>query len=785
MVREWSRARPRLTAAVIAGMLTLITFPDVFFAGTSLRLTDQVWGYYKQLTLYRAHPPVAVPIIPYDVWMFPHTDIGGATGQSEPMMEFMRHCVWTLNSPYWNPYSSAGSLGPETLVDLKFSVLTLAYALAGGGTVVYNVLFLAAFWSATWFVILIVRERLHGSWLAAIAAGIFYLLNGFSSANVGSNVAQSYLFIPACLYASFAYIEKPSASRFGWLSLAFAALLSFTFLPTTIMAVVTILVCAAGWALCVHPGSGARSRPVFALLMHGFSLALAFALLAVIYLPFAESLTTTGISDTYAQRIFYPARWTGALALFTPSHFYRSYGPSDPARAAFTTNVIFHFGVLGWGLAACVWRPRGSRCWPLAATCGVIIAVTLGRIFGAPVFSQFFDLLPVLRNIGCQYLWVAVAIPLTLLIALGLDDLRAGTPSRLPVLIVCSVAVAAGIMVGASYGFQAGGTERALRILATLFLTVAFAGTVWLTRSGTLSHPSYMAAMVVAALFVELAGHASWLRFQRSDMFAQPTSEVGFLKTHAGFNRTMTFGDYATTMDRGSAFQLQEVTSLNMGTLPGYRKLFNQLTHALPRQYRWGDFVSLALHHDVPHLEYFDRRLIDLLGVRYIVMPNIAVQYAGALQQNGFPVVHRSEFVSVFENRGVLPRAFAIDVPAPAPGADVQLPPDLHGRVAPIEIAAYRNVFVQLKGTAQRAQLAVLTDNWHPGWTAVVNGVRTPIQRVEGTFRGIQVPAGEFTIELSYRPRSLTLAIIISALAAVTVSGLFVWSRPRILGQQA
>lgn len=519
--------------------------------------------------------------------------------------------------------------------------------------------------------------------------------------------------------------------------------------------------------------------------MGGTSLALAFALLAIIYLLFAESLRTTGISDTYAQRIFYPARWTGALALFTPSHFYRSYGPSDPARTAFTTNVIFHFGVLGWGLAACVWRLRGSRCRPLAMTCGLIIAVTLGRIFGAPVFSQIFDVLPVLKNIGCQYLWVAVAIPLTLLVALGVDDLRAGTPARGPVLIVCAVALAAGVMVGVADGFHPGGTERALRILATFFLVAAFPATVWLMRAAAASQRSCVTAVIVAALFVELAVHATWLRFQRSDMFAQPTSEVGFLKAHTGFNRTMTFGDYATTMDRGSAFQLQEVTSLNMGTLPGYRKLFDQLTHALPRQYRWGDFVSLALHHDVPHLEYFDRRLIDLLGVRYIVMPNIAVQYAGALQRNGFPVVHRSEFVSVFENRGVLPRAFTIDVPSPAPGADVQLPPDLHGRVAPIQIAAYRNVFVQLKGTAQRAQLAVLTDNWHPGWTALVNGVHAPIQRVEGTFRGIQVPAGEFTIELSYRPRSLSLAIIISCLAAVTVTGLFVWRRPRIVGPRA
>src|SRR2546426_5337404 len=143
LARQVSRS-PGLFSALLACVLIFATFPDVFLAGTSLRNTDQLWGSYQNLALYRVHPLTSATDGPlraeYGEWLLAYNDMGGAVWQSEPMMEFMRHTIWTLDSPYWNPYSSAGSLGPETLVDLKLSILTIAYAVLGGGTVVDNIL---------------------------------------------------------------------------------------------------------------------------------------------------------------------------------------------------------------------------------------------------------------------------------------------------------------------------------------------------------------------------------------------------------------------------------------------------------------------------------------------------------------------------------------------------------------------------------------------------------------------------------------------------------------------
>ena len=763
---------PRLFAALLAGILVAGTFPDVLIAGTSLRLSDQLWGSYENLDLYRVHPLIPTDVAPlgakYGDWTLSYNDIGGAVWQSEPMMEFMRHSLWTLDSPYWNPYSSAGALGPETLVDLKFSAFTLAYAALGGGAFVYNALLLALYWLATYFIIRISREKLKVGALGCAAAGAFYLLNGYAAANVASNVALSFLFVPIGLYASLAFAEQMTPRRFAALASALALLLSFTFLPTTIMAVLAILACTLGYVLALRwrrPGIARAGLLTFA----GYALAVAAALgvLAVIYLPFAESLQISGLADSYAQRLFYPAYWTGALSLFTPSHFFRSaWGNMDADATKLSGNTIYHFGVLGLLLSACAWRKLSGTRGPLVWSCVLIVAVTLARIFGVPLISDLIGLVPVIRNLGSQYLWVAVALPLTLLVGLGADALRNGMPAWRPMVLVVAVGVGAGLALALTYGLRApdvGG--KVFAIASALILAAIGLAATWLAPRLSAVRRPWIAGVIVLFLFAELAGEASWLRYQGNDRFAQPTSEVPFLQSRIGNYRTMTLGAYATTLDRGGAYQLQEVTSLNLGTLPGYHDYFNRMTRALPQQYRMGDFVSLAYPQDAPDLNYYDWSLVDLLGVKYIIVPKTSVQYLQAFARDGFRLVHESRFTVVFENPHVLPRAFSLEVARD--GENATLPSDLAGRITSATITTYRNTQVEITGTANRPSLVVLTDNWHPNWSALLNGAPISIVQVDGTFRGVWVPAGEFKIEMSYQPRTLPVAIVLSLLSVL------------------
>jgi uncharacterized membrane protein YfhO len=120
-----------------------------------------------------------------------------------------------------------------------------------------------------------------------------------------------------------------------------------------------------------------------------------------------------------------------------------------------------------------------------------------------------------------------------------------------------------------------------------------------------------------------------------------------------------------------------------------------------------------------------------------------------------------------------MPRAFAIDLGVRSDG-DQTLPSDVKDRITPATIAEYRNAHVEITGTADRARMVVLTDNWHENWRALANGAPTPIQRVNGTFRGIWVPAGEFKVEMSYEPRTLPAAVVISLVATSTLLALLI-----------
>jgi hypothetical protein len=765
---------PRVFASVVASILILATFPDVLLAGTSLRLSDQLWGSYESLELYRVHPLMpAAPEVRYGgEWMLSYNDIGGALWQSEPMMEFMRHSLWTLDSPYWNPYSSAGALGPETLIDLKFSVFTVAYSALGGGSTVYNALLLGLYWLAAYFVILIMREKLKLSVFACAGAGVFYVLNGYSASNVGSNVALSYLLIPIGLYTAFAFADLWTRGRFVALSFALALILSFTFLPTTIMAVLAISACTLGYVLALHwAGSGVLRAAVSTLGATALAVVAALAVLAVIYLPFAESLQLSGLAETYSQRVFYPASWTGALSLFTPFHFFRSaWGHLDADAVRLSGNTIYSFSAIGLLLAACAWRGLSARWGPLVWTCLVVVAVTLGRIFGAPVLSDLIGLVPVIRSLGSQYLWVAAAVPMTLLVGLGVDAVRNGTAAWRPMSLVLAAGLGAAVTLAVSYGLREPDTGgRVLAITSTLVLGVVCLSLAYIARVSVIRRP-WIAGVTVGLLFVELAAAAGWLRYQGDDRFARPTSEVPFLQSRIGNHRTMTLGAYATTLERGAAYQLQEVTSLNLGTLPGYRDYFNNMTRKLPQQYRMGDFVSLAYPQDAPNLEYFDWALVDLLGVKYVIVPKTSPQYLQAFAQDGFRRVHDSRFTVVFENPDAMPRAFTMDL-APE-GDQATLPSDLAGRITSATIRTYRNTHVEITGVADRPGIVVLTDNWHPNWSAFLNGAPTSIALVNAAFRGVWVPAGEFTVEMSYQPRTLNLALAISILSVVLLIAL-------------
>jgi hypothetical protein len=78
--------------------------------------------------------------------------------------------------------------------------------------------------------------------------------------------------------------------------------------------------------------------------------------------------------------------------------------------------------------------------------------------------------------------------------------------------------------------------------------------------------------------------------------------------------------------------------------------------------------------------------------------------------------------------------------------------------------------------------LLVLTDTFHPGWEATVDGAPAAILRVDHAFRAVGVAAGPHRVTFVYRPRSMWLGLPIGGAAAFVVVGLLAGGRRRARG---
>jgi hypothetical protein len=70
----------------------------------------------------------------------------------------------------------------------------------------------------------------------------------------------------------------------------------------------------------------------------------------------------------------------------------------------------------------------------------------------------------------------------------------------------------------------------------------------------------------------------------------------------------------------------------------------------------------------------------------------------------------------------------------------------------------------------------VVTTTWFPRWRASIDGLQAPIFRVNGSFLGIRVPAGEHRVELTYWPTDHVWLAALSGLAFIGTCVAMCWA---------
>jgi hypothetical protein len=103
--------------------------------------------------------------------------------------------------------------------------------------------------------------------------------------------------------------------------------------------------------------------------------------------------------------------------------------------------------------------------------------------------------------------------------------------------------------------------------------------------------------------------------------------------------------------------------------------------------------------------------------------------------------------------------------------------------VAPGEATLLSRSAGELRAEAEGPGWLVTVEPWYPGWRAWIDGSPSRVEVVDGALVGVELPAGEHRIELSYAPAGLEAGLAVSALTLVGLVGLLTvpgWAVRRI-----
>ncbi|NDJ34878.1 MAG: flippase, partial [Chloroflexi bacterium] len=191
---------------------------------------------------------------------------------------------------------------------------------------------------------------------------------------------------------------------------------------------------------------------------------------------------------------------------------------------------------------------------------------------------------------------------------------------------------------------------------------------------------------------------------------------------------------------------------------------------------------------------------LDLLGVRYVITVT-------TIDLPPYNPVYSDEAVTIYENVDAYPRAFTVpqsatvfyegDIQEAARSYDVRTtvlikvfppavhtpPEDFRGE-ATLTVNTPADTWIDVN-VSDPAWL-IVTENAYPGWRAFVRPlgagdaaeVEAKVVQVNGTFQGVRLAEGRWTVRLSYSPNSVWLGGFVSFMAGIGLVfalGVYAW----------
>lgn len=764
----------------ILGMMALVIVGLVFFDVIFLNRTLQPSNIVPHMEMpagWQASSAIFPVFTPQATARDGFADLNASAWQFEPARYWMARNFREGQSPWWNPYSASGTLGPEVLVDIKFSPHTLISAwLFDASPASFDYGLIIIYCIGVFFVLLTFRAIFQLGWLAVIAGAIFYLLNGFAVPNLNTHIGQPYFFSPVLLCAVLFFAQRQTICRWVLFLIAHAVLLTINILTT--MTLVLITVHLLGVVYWTSVNTQGRKFLVTALMRYlglvFFGFVAAFLLVSPLWFPIVDSFFLTDMATDFENRAVQPARSVdNLLSVFAPSHFWREL--AQPPRFMLypdaglekSNGLIAYTGIAGALLAGYGVSKKGWQESILPVTCMALVLLCYFRIFG---YLNFVNYLPVLRSIGNQYWGCMSAVALSVLVAFGIHNIRMGQYRVLPVLFVLLLQCVGFFLLLIDLGVP-GLLEYKVYLFADIFVFIIFLCGVFLLHYGVVDK-SRFSLLLAAILVLELFSYMNKVRPMRYDPEDHVPGFIVFLKKNINDGRVLNIGQQGTLYpEYGAMYGIKQADTQNPGLFPWYERFFEAYFGNDTFMFLALDGSSSKKRKKSSRKEYtLDEQALDVASIKYILVADGAGPYLNFLREKKYPVVYQKEGLSIFENVDYVPSVSL----APASIGEKLDATRLSGR---IDTLSYRNTEVIVETETDDPMMLVLSDVWHPSWKATVDDFPVDVIRVNEAFRGVPLPAGKHRVRFYYDPPALRYGIYAAMATAFAMLLLVLYRR--------
>ena len=141
-------------------------------------------------------------------------------------------------------------------------------------------------------------------------------------------------------------------------------------------------------------------------------------------------------------------------------------------------------------------------------------------------------------------------------------------------------------------------------------------------------------------------------------------------------------------------------------------------------------------------LDRYDSQALAKFGVKYLWVINNDKK----IISDKWKSVYKTETYSILENLDYESRVYLLKGQGNA------------------QITYCSPLLVKIKYFSSQPDTLIISDSWYPGWQAKIDNTKIDIQKFDGIFKSISVPAGERTVEISYKPMGFKLGYLITAL---------------------